>query len=82
MEPLVTSCIPLPQKLYNLTRRLRTVQEVEIYFPWFKSFIDSTEHEIQSRAGMVTFILERHEYNVKTLEEGLKGWSSALEHYS
>jgi hypothetical protein len=33
MEPLVSSCIPLPQKLYNLTRRLRTVQEVEIYFP-------------------------------------------------
>lgn len=82
MEPLVSSCIPLPQKLYNLTRRLRTVQEVEIYFPWFKSFIDSTEHEIQRRAGMVTFILERQGYNVKTLEEGLKGWSSALEHYS
>jgi hypothetical protein len=33
MEPQVSSCIPLPQKLYNLTRRLRTVQEVEIYFP-------------------------------------------------
>ena len=54
MEPLVSSCVPLPQKLYNLTRRLRTVQEVEIYFPWFKSFIDSTEHKIQRRAGMVT----------------------------
>ena len=25
MEPLVSSCIPLPQKSYNLTRRLRTV---------------------------------------------------------
>jgi hypothetical protein len=47
MEPLVKSCIPLPQKLYNLTRRLRTVQEVEIYFPGFKAFIDSTEQEIQ-----------------------------------
>ena len=35
-----------------------------------------------NRAGMVTFILERHGYNVKTLEEGLKGWSSAFEHYS
>ena len=47
MEPLVKNCIPLPQKLYNLTRRLRTVEEVEQYFPGFKAFIDSTEQEIQ-----------------------------------
>src|SRR5512145_3536078 len=47
MEPVVSSCIPLPQKLYNITRRLRTVQEVEIYFLGFKAFIDSTEQEIQ-----------------------------------
>ncbi len=46
MEPVVTSCIPLPQKLYNITRRLRTVQEVELYFQGFKAFIDSTEQEI------------------------------------
>jgi hypothetical protein len=26
MEPIVSSCIPLPQKLYNLTRRLRTIE--------------------------------------------------------
>ncbi|HJT84164.1 MAG TPA: transposase family protein [Nitrososphaeraceae archaeon] len=47
MEPVVSSCIPLPQKLYNITRRLSTVEEVEIYFPGFKAFIDSTEQEIQ-----------------------------------
>jgi len=47
MEPVVSNCIPLPQKLYNITRRLRTVEEVEIYFPGFKAFIDSTEQEIQ-----------------------------------
>ena len=46
MEPIVKSCIPLPQKLYNITRRLRTVQEVELYFPGFKAFIDATEQEI------------------------------------
>ncbi len=46
MEPIVKSCIPLPQKLYNVTRRLRTVQEVELYFPGFKAFIDSSEQEI------------------------------------
>lgn len=48
IEPLVKRCIPLPQKLYNLTRRLRTVlEEVEKYFPEFKAFIDITEQEIQ-----------------------------------
>jgi len=46
MEPVVSSCIPLPPKLYNITRRLRTVQEVEQYFPGFKAFIYSTEQEI------------------------------------
>lgn len=46
MEPIVSSCIPLPQKLYNITRRLRTVEEVEKYFPEFKAFIDATEQEI------------------------------------
>ena len=52
MEPIVKSCIPLPQKLYNITRRLRTVQEVEIYFPGFKAFIDSTFIEFQ--CGIIT----------------------------
>ena len=33
MEPVVKNCIPLPSKLYNITRRLRTLQEVELYFP-------------------------------------------------
>ena len=46
MEPVVSSCIPLPQKLYNITRRLRSIEEVEIYLPGFKAFIDSTEQEI------------------------------------
>ena len=47
IEPIVKSCIPLPQKLYNITRRLRTVEEVELYFPGLKAFVDSTEQEIQ-----------------------------------
>jgi hypothetical protein len=46
MEPVVKSCIPLPSKLYNITRRLKTVEEVEQYFPGFKAFIDCTEQEI------------------------------------
>lgn len=47
MEPVVSGCIPPPQKLYNITKRLKTVEEVELYFLGFKAFIDSTEQEIQ-----------------------------------
>ena len=48
IEPLVKRCIPLPERLYNITRRLRTVlEEVEKYFPEFKAFIDVIEQEIQ-----------------------------------
>jgi hypothetical protein len=46
LEPLVKQCIPLPKKLYKRTRRLRTIDEIEEYFPGFKAFIDSTEQEI------------------------------------
>jgi hypothetical protein len=46
LEPLVKRCIPLPKKLYKRTRRLRTIGEVEEYFPGFKAFIDSSEQEI------------------------------------
>ncbi len=46
IERLVRQCIPIPQKIYNITKRLRTPDEVEKYFPGFLSFIDSTEHQI------------------------------------
>jgi hypothetical protein len=46
IEPLIKLCIPLPEKLYKRTRRLRTIDEVEEYFPGFKAFIDSSEQEI------------------------------------
>jgi len=36
----------LPKKLYKRTRRARTIDEVEEYFPGFKAFVDSTEQEI------------------------------------
>jgi hypothetical protein len=36
---------PLLKKLYRRTRRLRTIDEVEVYFPGFKAFIDSFEQE-------------------------------------
>jgi hypothetical protein len=49
LEPLVKLSVPLPKKLYKRTRRLRTIDEVEEYFPGFKAFIDSTEQEISRR---------------------------------
>jgi hypothetical protein len=44
LEPPVRECLPLPKKV--LTRRLRTIEEVEEFFPGFKAFVDSTEQEI------------------------------------
>ena len=38
--------MPIPQKIYNITKRMKTPEEVEKYFPGFLSFIDSTEQQI------------------------------------
>jgi hypothetical protein len=46
LEPLIKICIPLPKKLYKHVRKLRTIDEVEEYFPGLKAFIDSAEQEI------------------------------------
>jgi len=42
IERLVRQCLPIPQKIYNITKRLRTHEEVEKYFlAGFLSFVDS-----------------------------------------
>jgi hypothetical protein len=46
IESLIRQCVPIPQKLYNKTKRLKTPEEVEKYFPIFMAFIDSTEQPI------------------------------------
>jgi hypothetical protein len=46
IEELVRKCLPIPQKIYSITKRLRTPEEVEQYFPGFLAFIDSTEQQI------------------------------------
>ena len=46
IEPLVRKCVPIPQKMYNITKRLQTPEEVEKCFPGFLSFIDCTEQQI------------------------------------
>jgi len=42
IESMIRKCIPIPQKICNITKRLRTPDEVEKYFPGFLAFIDTT----------------------------------------
>ena len=46
IESLIRQCVPIPQKIYNITKRLKTPEEVEKYFPGFMAFIDCTEQQI------------------------------------
>ncbi len=46
IESLIRKCVPIPQKLYKITKRLKTIDEVEKYFPSFMAFIDCTEQQI------------------------------------
>ncbi len=46
IDSLVRECVPIPQKTYNITKRLRTPDEVEKYFPGFLAFTDCTEQQI------------------------------------
>ncbi|MGN6709774.1 MAG: transposase family protein [Candidatus Nitrosocosmicus sp.] len=46
IEKLIRQCLPIPQKIYNITKRLKTPEEIEKYFPGFLAFIDSTEQQI------------------------------------
>src|SRR3954452_16885778 len=44
IESLIRKCLPIPEKFYKITKRLKTPEEVEQYFPaGFLAFIDSTE---------------------------------------
>lgn len=46
IEPLIRKCIPIPQKMYQVAKRIQTPEEVEKHFPGFLSFIDCTEQHI------------------------------------
>src|SRR3982751_3368886 len=50
IESLIRQCLPIPQKIYNITKRLKTLDEIEQYFPGFLAFIDSTEQQIHRPA--------------------------------
>jgi hypothetical protein len=40
IEILIRDCVPIPQKIYNKIKRLRTPEAVEKYFPGFMAFTD------------------------------------------
>ena len=47
IESLIRKCLPIPQKLYRITKkRLQTPEEVEKYFPGFIAITDCTEQQI------------------------------------
>lgn len=70
LEPLVRGCILIPKKVHNLTGRLRTIEEVEKFFPGFKAFIDATEQEIprprNSRKRKTHYSGKKKRHTVKT----------------
>jgi hypothetical protein len=42
IEGLIRCCLPIPQKLHNVTKNLETTEEVEEYFPaGFLAFVES-----------------------------------------
>ncbi len=62
IELLVRKCVPIPQKIYKITKRLRTLEDVEQYFPGFMAFVDCTEQQIprpESKTRRKRTILER-----------------------
>jgi hypothetical protein len=70
IEGLIRKCVPLPQKLYNITKRLQTPEEVEKYFPGFMAFIDSTEQQIprpiDNKIREVFYSGKKRRHTVKT----------------
>ena len=47
------------ENIYRITKRLKTPEEVEEYFPGFKSFIDSTTEQQQQKYPDLSIIKER-----------------------
>ncbi|MDQ6723520.1 MAG: hypothetical protein M3Z01_04560 [Thermoproteota archaeon] len=46
IEPLIRTCVSILQKIYNVTKRLMTFGDVELYFLGFLYFVNSPEQQI------------------------------------
>ena len=70
IENLIRKCIPIPQKIYPITKRLQTPEEVEKYFPGFLTFIDCTEQQIprpvDNKRRTVYYSGKKKRHTVKT----------------
>src|SRR6478736_1224592 len=70
IESLVRPCLPIPDKFYRITKRLKTLDEIEQYFPGFLAFIDSTEQQIprpkNRRKRKAYYSGKKKKYTVKT----------------
>jgi len=47
---IIRKCVPITQKIYSITERLKTPEEVEKHFPGLISFVDCTEQQIPKPA--------------------------------
>jgi hypothetical protein len=71
IEPLIRNCLPIPQKIYQITKRLKTPSEVEHYFPGFIAFIDSTTEQqiprpVDKRRRTVYYSGKKKKHTIKT----------------
>jgi len=70
IESLIRKCLPIPQKIYGITKRLQTPEEVEKYFPGFLAFVDCTEKQIprpeDKRRRKVYYSGKKKRHTVKT----------------
>ena len=70
IEGLIRLCLPIPQKTYPITKRLKTPEEVEKYFPGFLAFTDATEQQIprpvNKRRRTVYYSSKKKRHTIKT----------------
>ena len=70
IEGLIRQCLPIPQKINKITKRLKTPEEVEQYFPGFLAFTDCTEQQIprpkNKRKMKAYYSGKKKRYTVKT----------------
>lgn len=70
IEELIRLCLPIPQKTFPITKRLKTPEGVEKYFPGFLSFTDSTEQQIprpvNKRRRTVYYSGKKKRHTIKT----------------
>jgi hypothetical protein len=46
IEPVLKTCIPIPEKMTKRTRRIGTIKKLPELYPEMKAFLDATEQEI------------------------------------